>query len=173
MRVGAAGFWAAIVVVVVGCTPALDWRDVRPEGSDLTMLFPCRPDRQERRVQIGAAVSTMRMDTCRASGMLFSLAFVDATDAAAVGPTLATLRASAAANIGAVTTVQRLDIAGATPNAESALVRMQGRLADGRTRTERAAFFAHGMRVYQAAMLGESLPDDTAETFFGAIKVRP
>ena len=35
-----------------------------------------------------------------------------------------------------------------------------GRLPDGRPVTAHAAFFVHGVRVYQATAIGEALPED-------------
>jgi hypothetical protein len=35
------------------------------------------------------------------------------------------------------------------------------------------AVFAHGTRVYQATVLGERLPDELADTFFGSLRVSP
>jgi len=44
---------------------------------------------------------------------------------------------------------------------------------DRRPVTLHAAFFVHGVRIYQAAAIGETLPEDAVRSFFGAIKLTP
>jgi hypothetical protein len=115
----------------------------------------------------------MELHSCEAGGAPFSLAFVDAGDPGRVEPLLAALKASAVANIGGTPAAQPFAPPGATPNPGSALLRVQGRLPDGRHVTEHAAFFVRGLRLYQATVLGEALPEDSVQTFFAAIKLTP
>ena len=163
--------FAALLAALAACTPPFDWRDARPEGSGVAMLFPCRPDRHERAVRIAGTELRMQMHSCQAAGVTFSLAFVDAAQPGQVTPLLAELRARAAANIGGAAEARAFAPPGATPNEHSALLQIFGRLPDGRRVTEHAAFFVKGLRLYQATAVGESLPADAAETFFGAIKL--
>jgi hypothetical protein len=167
--------WPALTLLatLAACSPPLDWRQARPEGSGVTMLFPCRPERHERTVRIAGADLRMQMHSCDAAGTTFSLSFVDAGEPTRVEPLVAALKASAAANIGGVPVAQPFAPPGATPNAGSALLRIEGRLPDGRRVTEHAAFFVRGLRLYQATAIGESLPEDAVQTFFGAIKLTP
>ena len=162
---------AALLAALAACAPPFDWRDVRPEGSGVTMLFPCRPDRHERAVRIAGSELRMQMHSCTAAGATFSLAFVDAALPGQVAPLLAELRARAAGNIGGVSEAHPFAPPGATPNEHSALLQTFGRLPDGRRVTEHAAFFVKGLRLYQATAIAESLPVDAAQTFFGAIKL--
>ena len=163
--------FAALLAALAACAPAFDWRDARPEGSGVAMLFPCRPDRHERAVRIGDTERRMQMHSCKAAGATFSLAFVDAAQPTQVAALLAELRAHAAANIGGVPEARPFAPPGATPNEHSALLQIFGRLPDGRRVTEHAAFFVKGLRLYQATAIGESLPAEAVQTFFGAIKV--
>jgi hypothetical protein len=162
---------AALLIAVVACTPTLNWRDTRPEGSGVAMLFPCRPDGHERTIRVAGDPLRMQMHSCRAAGAAFSLAFVDAPGAARVTPLLAEMRAAAAAHVSGTVAVRAMVVPGATPNEQSALVRIEGRLPDGRAVVEHAAFFVKGLRLYQATALGESLTADALETFFGSIKI--
>ncbi len=52
-------------------------------------------------------------------------------------------------------------------------VRFDGRLPDGRPVQVQVAVFAQGTRVFQATALGERLPVEAAETFFGSIRFLP
>ena len=164
----------ALAAALVACWPALDWREVRPEGTGVSMLFPCRPDKRERDVPIAGATLRMQLHACDAAGSTFSLAVVDGGEPARVEPLLAALKASAAANVGgAASRSEPFTPPGATPNPSSALVRVAGRRPDGRPVTLHAAFFVHGARVFQATAIGEALSAETLQSFFGAIRLAP
>ena len=44
-RPGVRGAAAALVaaIVAVACSPTFDWREARPDGSGVALMFPCRP----------------------------------------------------------------------------------------------------------------------------------
>lgn len=167
------GHGACIVLWLAACTPALNWRETSPEGSGVALLFPCRAERHERTVRIGDADTRMQMHSCDAGGAVFSLAFVDVASPAEVAPLLAGMRAAAVANIGGAATALPWRPPGATPNEQTARLRVEGALPGGRRVVEHAAFFARGLRVYQATALGDGLDGDALDTYFGSIKVVP
>lgn len=173
MRFSHGSLAAVFLAMLVACSPALDWRDLPPGDSGVAMLFPCRPDRQERAVRMTALDLRVRMASCSAAGATFSLAYVDAPQVAQVAPLLAELRVRAAANVGGTALVRPFSAPGATPNEQSAALRIEGRLPDGRHVTEHAVFFARGLRLYQVTAIGESVSREAAETFFGSVKVVP
>lgn len=165
---------SSLLAVLVACSPALDWREVRPEGSAVRALFPCRPEKHERSVRLGGGALRMELHSCAAAGSTFSLAVVDGGEPTRVEPLLAALKASVAANVGGGSPrAEPFAPPGATPNPSSALLSVQGRLPDGRAVTMHAAFFVHGVRIYQATAIGEALPEDALRSFFGAIKLTP
>jgi hypothetical protein len=172
----AASPWAvlAIACALGACSPALDWRESRPEGSGATLLFPCRPARQDRDVRVGTATLRLQLHSCNAGDMTFSLAVADGAEPAQVTQLLAALRAQALANLGNSAASERPlpAISGATPNPQSALLRIAGQRPDGRRVVADAAFFVKGLRLYQAMVLGEGDPDrsETLETFFASIR---
>jgi hypothetical protein len=115
----------------------------------------------------------MRLYVCTAGTAAFSLAVLDVADPAQVTPLLAALRAQALANLSATLAGQgEFAPAGATPNPQSARVRMVGRRPDGRPVVAEAAFFVKGIRLYQATILGsDKAPGrEAVDTFFGAIR---
>ena len=166
---------ATLVWALAGCTPALDWRESRPEGSGAQLLFPCRPSAVERGVTVAGTTLHMKLHSCAAAGATFSLAAADAGASEHVTALLAALRGQAVANIaGKATPLPLSAIAGATPNGESGLVRIDGRLPDGRPVVEHAAFFVRGTMLYQAAVVQAGAPvgRDALDNFFGAIRLR-
>lgn len=164
----------SLLAGLVACSPALDWREVRPAGSGVSALFPCRPETRERTVAIAGADRKMQLHSCDAAGVTFSLAVVDGAEPAAVEPLLTAMKASVTANLGGQAgAVEPFAPRGATPNPASALLKVTGRLPDGRPVAGGAAFFVHGVRVYQATAIGETLPEDALRSFFAAIRVAP
>lgn len=175
------GRWASCVtlalaaLVLQGCAPALDWREVRPAGSQVELSFPCKPSAQQRQVRLVGQAVRLELHVCSAAGHTWGLAFADVADALQLTNALVALRASAAANIAAdaASRSSPAQIPGATPNAASQRTWLTGRLPDGKAVSMQVLVFTYGTRVFQATALGESLSDEAADAFFGAIRVRP
>ena len=109
-----------MAAVLAGCAPALNWRDVRPEGSGVQALFPCKPDVEERRVALAGPPVRWALNVCTAGDQSWALAHADVVEPGRVGPALAALQAGAAANLGVRTVASTPQaVAGATPQAAS------------------------------------------------------
>ena len=160
--------------LLLGCSPALDWREVRPAGSGISLLFPCKPDSHARRVSLGPDAVRLELHACSAAGSTWALAFADLADPARVGPALSELRAAAATNLAASEPqAMSLKVKGATPNPASGRVQFQGHMPDGRAVNEQMAVFAKGTRVFQAVALGERLDPEAADNFFSSLRFLP
>ena len=175
-RPGVRGAAAALVaaIVAVACSPTFDWREARPDGSGVALMFPCRPVLEERRTRVGAAAAPIQLHSCAAGGAIFSLAAIDATDPAGVTPMLEAFRVQTAANLAGATTERgEFSPPGATPNPRSARVAIVGKRPDGRRVVAEAAFFVKGLRLYQATVLNADVAGgpEAADTFFGAIRL--
>ena len=159
---------------MLACVPTLDWREVRPAGAGITLLFPCKPDSHARQVKLGPAAVRLELHACTAAGATWALAFADLGDPASVGPALVELRSAAANNVAASPPqVLSLRVDGATPNPASQRVQFEGRMPDGRAVTEQVAVFAKGTRVFQAVAVGEKLDAEAADSFFGSLRFGP
>lgn len=159
-------------LLTAGCSPNLDWRETRFEGTGVVARFPCRPDRHARNVLVAGATARMEMIVCSAAGVTFALSFFDLADPARVGPALAELQATALSNIaGRQIASASIQVDGMTPNPQAAQVSMAGRLPDGAAVEEQAAFFTKGLRVYQASLIGATLTPEAAATFFAGLKL--
>ena len=169
-------FWAGLGTagLLAACAPALDWRELRPEGSGLAVLMPCKPDQQARRVSLASTQVRLVLHACSAAGTTWGVAFTDIGDPARVGAALDELRVSAAKNLGAAEATELpLQVAGATPNPASQRVQFQGHMPDGRSVTEQTAVFAKGTRVFQAVAVGPTLEPEAVATFFGSLRLLP
>lgn len=161
-----------MAAVLAGCSAALDWRELRPEGWSLAAALPCKPARQLRHVPLAGPPVALTLLACSADGHTFGLASADVGDPARVGPALLALAQAAAANVqGQVQAEQPAAVPGMTPNPAARRWRMSGQLPGGQTVAEQVLVFAHGTRVFQATLIGSVADDARAQPFFEAIKV--
>ena len=163
---------SAAMLAMTGCSPALDWRDVRPAESGITVLMPCRPSAQTRAVRLADRSVKLALHACSAGGATWAVAFADVGDPTAVGLALQELQRSAAANLGAAGSRSlAMVVPGATPHEHSTRVQISGLLPDGRMVNEVVAVFAYGTVVFQATVLGERLSEEAVHSFFGSLRV--
>lgn len=152
------------------CAPALDWREVRPDGGAVVLLMPCKPDRQVRQVALAGPPVALELLSCRADDTVWVATTADVVDPARVGPALDALRQSRRTNLEG----REIDAqpAGAGPLATAASAQrytVEGRRPDGQPVREHALQFAHGTRVVQVTALGGAPSADALDTFFGGI----
>ncbi len=62
----------ACVLLVSSCTPAFNWRDVRLSGAELTVPFPCKPERATRSVAWFGGETRLHMLSCEHRGLTFA-----------------------------------------------------------------------------------------------------
>jgi hypothetical protein len=160
-----------VLLVLAACTPALDWREVRPVDSDAQALFPCKPGRHARTVQLAGAAVEMHLAACKAQDATYAVAYATLPEPAQVTPALDQLRRAAAANIGGTPAASDWTIAGMTPNPLTQKLVMQGRDPEGKAVQEQAVFFVRGLRVYQATIVGPVLDPAAVDTFFGGLRL--
>lgn len=163
---------ALLALQMAGCSPALDWRQIRPEAWSLSATMPCRPDSQQRQVSLAGAQATLGLWVCSADGFTFALASVDAVEPARVGPVLQALLASAQTNVqGRIKTRRPAAVPGMTPHPDAVHLHLDGQMPDGRVVQVQVLVFVHGLRVFQATALGQGLGPAQAGPFFDGIEI--
>jgi hypothetical protein len=161
-----------VLVLLCACSPTLDWREVRPEGSGAVALFPCKPSTDARMVMLEGARVRMLLTACRAGDATWALAFADAAEPSKVTPALAALRAASVANLGApAQVIAPMQVNGMTPNPQAERVRIEGKLPDGEAVTLDTGFFAKGTWVFQATVMGAKPGSEAVATFFDSLKL--
>lgn len=162
----------ALLVVLPACSPALNWREVRPEGTRLALLLPCKPDKAEKIVPLGGSATTLAMLGCDAGGVTFAVAVADLGDAAKAAPVLAQWQSLTLANMkaGAAPQVLPLKLPGAAVLPPASLVKAEGQGPDGKPVSGQAAYFAQGSQVFQVVMYSPRIAPEVAETFFSSLK---
>jgi hypothetical protein len=165
--VAAAAWWG-----ISGCSPALDWRQLQPEGWSLRVDMPCRPSRLERQLPLAGQTVTLGMLSCNEAGRTYAVASADVADPARVGPALAALAAAARSNLQArVLAETEARVPGMTPYAEARAYRLSGSRPDGQVLQMQVLVFAHGTRVFQATVLGATAGDGQDQVLFDSLKI--
>ncbi|MDM4767971.1 hypothetical protein [Pelomonas sp. SE-A7] len=162
-----------LLAALAACTPSLNWREVRPEGTtDLVLMFPCKPEQETRPLVAPDAPATARMGLarCETAGLGFSLSWADVPDPSQLGPSLQQMRAAVVDGLKLPAgEPQALQLAGMMPSPH-ALTQALG-APDGKGPQARLAVFARGLRVYQLMMLGPRADAAAWEGFLGSLRL--
>lgn len=155
---------------LTACNPTFNWRDVRPDGTQLALLMPCKPDAAQKTVPLTGQPTELSLLSCDAGNVTFAVATADVKDAAKVSATLAQWQSAALANMKAApgTPVAAFKLPGLA--SAGVLVKAIGQRANGQVVTSQAAYFAQGSQVFQVVMYADKVPPDVAETFFSGLK---
>ncbi len=163
----------ALLLAAAGCSPALDWRDWHAAEPGVSLMFPCKPVRQQRTLELEGRALRMVMEVCDAGDVSWALAYADAQDPAAVTALLRTLAGAAHVNLGAVPSAINpgaAPVPGATPSPAGGHFRIEGRLPDGQMVREELLVFAKGTWAVQVTALGRRLPAEAAATFIESVR---
>ena len=171
-RCSALSALAASLLLMAACSPAFNWRDVRPDDTTLSLLLPCKPDKAQRSVPLGGQPTELAMLGCDAGGVTFALAVATVRDASQLAAVQAGWQAATLANMKATGAGQTtyLKVPGASLQPPAVLVRASGQRADGQPVTSQAAYFAQGRQLFQAVIYADKLQPEAAETFFSSLK---
>jgi len=164
----------AALLALAACSPSLNWRQVRPEGTRLNLLLPCKPDKAQKVVPLGGRATPLSMLGCDADGATFAVAVADVGDAAQAAPVLAQWQALTLANMKAAPASLQpltLKISGAAAGLAVSRVQAQGQRADGAAVSTQAAYFAQGSQLFQVVMYAPTIAPEVAETFFSSLKL--
>ena len=157
------------------CSPTFNWRELRPPGTPLQALMPCKPEHATRTVPLAGAGAEMHLHSCDTGGLSFAIAWVELGDAARVDAalvewpraSLASLRLAPDA-INAPGAGWDVQLPGASKTRGLAV---QGTDPQAQPVHMRAAYFARGTQVFQAAIYGPQLSTEVITTFFEALQL--
>ena len=161
------------LLVLAACSPALNWREIRPDHTRLSLWLPCKPDKAEKVVPLGGQPTPLLMLGCEADGATFAVAVADLGDAARAAPVLAVWQRLTWENMKALPASRQalpLTISGASAVPPVTRMAAQGRRADGSAVSGQAAYFAQGSQVFQVVMYAPQINPEAAETFFSSLK---
>lgn len=168
-------FWSGLClsVLLLACSPALNWREVRAEAGDLTVLLPCKPDRASKSVPLGGEATRLLIMGCEAAGALFAVSVADLGDTSRAAEVLAQWQALTLAHIRAAQPQQlAAPLAGADLQPPPVLLVAQGTHPDGQPVQGQWLFFSRGSLVFQVAIYAPRIVPEAAETFFASVKIQ-
>jgi hypothetical protein len=155
----------------------LDWREVRPEGSGLMLMFPCKPAGHARDMQVQGKPVRTHLHACRADDQDFALSFADLGDPGLVGPAMREMRESLLAKLvqgqsESPASAVALQVPGMTPSPQALSQSLSGQLPDGSRAFGFVAVFARGTVVYQALVFGAKNDPAAQDGFVHSIKFK-
>ena len=163
---------SSLVVLLLACSPALNWREVRLAGGELKALLPCKPDQAERRQSIAGRELELRMLGCEAGGALYALSVVELGDAAHALAVQVQWQASLLGTLQASTSASSpWALRGAGLSLEPVQLSAQGLRPDGRPLAARAVWFARGTRLYHAVVYADRISTEMSEPFFSGLEL--
>lgn len=168
-----------LAAALQACSPALNWREVRFEGSGpLRMLLPCKPDRAERPLTMAGHAVALQMIGCDADGATFAVSQVHAADGAAARILLDGWKAAVLAHVRAEAVQTRAwDAPGNWAGGRGQRVHATAHDATGQPLVLEAVWFgvprAEGVDLFHAVMFSPRSRTETADTFFAGMATAP
>ncbi len=159
-------------VLISACSPALNWREVRPNGSSLVGLLPCKPDHGARAVPMGSKAVTITMMGCDANGATFTLAYVPVHDVGEAAIVLTQWQAATISTLrGQTLSTLPFALKGSQAQPAPVQVRVLGMRPDGKPVNLQAVWFAVDGQVFQVAMYADQVQPAVAEAYFSGLRL--
>lgn len=158
------------LTLLTACSPTFNWRDVRPDGTRLALLLPCKPDKAHKAVPIAGQQVEINLLNCDAGGVTFAVSTADVSDAAKTGAVLAQWQSAALINIKAALPVSRDAFVLQGLASGGVVVKATGQRSNGQAVNSHAVYFAQGSRIFQAVIYADKIDPDVADTFFSSLK---
>lgn len=170
---------ALFVLGLTACTPAFNWREVRPEGLGFVVLLPDRPASLSREIELDGVTVTMTMTGARIDRSLFTVGMVELPPTALehADRALAAMRAGMLRNIGAQRADERtVKLSVADPSGR-VLERQPGVRLEASGTVNRqtvrmtAVFVARGPRLWQVVAIEPEGRADQAATMIDSFRL--
>lgn len=161
---------AATALLLLGCTPHFDWREVRGSNAPFSVLLPAKPVTLSRPVNLNGIQVTMTMTAAEVDGVAFAVGSAELADAASAAAALEAMQAAMLKNIGG--SVRRQTSSGAGSNRSIDLEAIGAPARGTAPPLLVARFVARERRVYQAVVLGPepAVAREAVETFLTSFK---
>lgn len=170
---------ALFAVLLTGCSPEYDWREIRPVEDGWSAMLPGKPAKLTRRIRLETIEVPMTMQGAKIGETSFTVAVAELPDDSpgTRERALAAMRAGMLRNVGASEArsrpveVRTIDAGGAaTGRLPAERVEADGAV-QGRPVTLLAGFAGQGRRAWQWVVIGPSVDPEQAEVFFEGFRV--
>ena len=160
----------------VACTPALNWREVRFESSDASVLMPCKPDQASRTIALQAhgqgVPASLQLFGCEAGDMQFTFGQISLPPGVSASDAIHAWQQASLAPLNAAPS-DAVNDAFAVKGALLSPAPIRRRLKTNHHQVQ-WLWWARGDMVYQVAVYGNVKTkafDDASEVYFSGIKL--
>lgn len=161
-----------MVVVLPGCTPRLNWREIQVNPPGLSVLFPDKPAELSRSVALGEHRLIMHMTGARVDELRVTVTVGQIDAASGLTAALALERMEQAMLRNIEGKPQSRETGELAPGVAVLRLKAQG-TAQAKPVSMWAWFFQRGSYVVQAVALGEAADEEPALSFLQSLKLRP
>ena len=160
---------AICFLLLSGCSPTLDWREVRGDGAPYTALFPAKPAVHSRNIMLDGSAVDMTMQGAEVEGVTYAIGTVSVADAVRANRAAAIMQEAMVRNIAGNVLLQKSVMVSGLP---MAAIVAEGKNPRGEAVLLHARFAARGTYAYQAIVLGpvSQVTNDAADTFLESFK---
>ena len=168
---------AACMMLMVACSPTLDWREFRPQEGGFSVLMPQRPGKAEKTLVTPAGEVSMRMYSVRVEETVLGAGFADFATAPDAG-TQGAMHSALLKNIDGSVVSDKSVVAGGSGAANAMAGRevvKRGRIGQGADAVDgelRVRFFVKDKRYFQVVVVGRrgALPEADVDMFMASFK---
>jgi len=168
--------WLALTAatLLAACSPTFNWRDVPVGDSGLIAMLPCKADKANRAVPLGAESVQVDMTGCEAGGATFAIAHASASGPAQAEAWLNAWRTATRGQLGDMQVTET----GASVQRATAMpppLRLDTQPSQAGAPVQ-VLWFAQSQKdgsvaLYQATVLGKPSAADAAQTFFEGLRL--
>lgn len=156
-----------VLFVCAACTPALNWRELRVDGSALRVMLPCKPSVFARQISIADHSVQWTVLTCRAGESTWSVGYGAAPEADATAKILAAL-GRGDVNV----TLMPWPSAAIEQTAGAARRRWVHESPERVTLQGEDLLFSHGNHAFRVSVTGPRVDPEAAQFFFASVGLR-
>ena len=161
------------LLMLHGCSPTFNWREVRTASSSVQALFPCKPEITTRQVMLANQAVQMTLLACEAGAASFALAYADTHLATGQSAALQTWQQATLANL-QVGSNEALpySIKGVNVSVPALRVVAQGMRPDTTAISVQALWFGVGSELVQVSVTSDAPLPEAVDTFFAGIRIQ-
>jgi len=157
-----------------GCSPTLDWRELRGPINGVRVSLPCRPAVMKREPRIAGRALPMAVHVCETAGTTWAVGWVHPIEGADASQVQAALLLAAASNLGMADVPRQTEWQPRSGRAQAKGLRieLQGRLPDGTPVRSLVGAIALQAGVVQLTAIGRAPDPDAVAVFFESLRLQ-
>lgn len=159
-----------LILLLSGCTPTHDWREIHGDSAPYTVLLPAKPTSQTRQINLSDMPMTMTMTSTEVDHVTYAVGSVAVADPATAKKTMLAMKVALVAHIDGAVVKER-----AVDNSDDSQIDLEATGSPkGESRLVAARFVAHDKFAYQAIVTGPTkfVSRDNVDTFMTSFKVK-